>query len=53
VVDTGALGARRRGVAIGHNGRKRRWGIDLDAMQAEELAGKIRRDLEERLAVLK
>jgi hypothetical protein len=41
------------GGAIGHNGRKRRWGIDLDAMQAEELAGKIRRDLEERLAVLK
>ncbi len=40
------------GIAIGHNGRKRRWGIDLDAARAEELAGKIRRDLEDRLAAL-
>jgi hypothetical protein len=40
-------------IVIGHNGRKRRWGIDLDAKRAEALATEMRRSWQERLAVLK
>lgn len=40
-------------IVIVHNGRKRRWGIDLDVKHAPALAEKVRRSWEERLAVLK
>jgi hypothetical protein len=41
------------GIVIGHNGRQRRWGIDLDAKRAEALVTEMRRSWQERLAVLK
>lgn len=40
-------------IVIGHNGRKRRWGIDLDGKRAAKLADELRRAWEERPAVLK
>lgn len=49
----GQLGIGGGNIVIGHNGRKRRWGIDLDVKRAEALATEIRRAWEERLAVLK
>jgi len=40
-------------IVIGHNGRKRRWGIDLESERAVSLATAVRRAWEERLAVLR
>lgn len=40
-------------IVIGHNGRRRRWGIDLDVKRAMIMADELRRAVEERLAVLK
>ena len=40
-------------IAIGHNGRKRRWGIDLSPARAERIAIEMRRALAERQALLK
>jgi len=40
-------------IAIGHHGRKRRWGINLGPAKAERIAKEMRKALEERLAMLK
>lgn len=49
----GQLGIGGGNIVIGHNGRKRRWGIDQDVKRAEALATEIRRAWEERLALPK
>lgn len=45
------LGIGGGNLVIGHNGRKRRWGIDLNELQAVKLAEEIRRVREKRTAV--
>ncbi|MBL7982012.1 MAG: hypothetical protein JNL52_09405 [Flavobacteriales bacterium] len=46
------LGIGGGDIVIGHNGRKRRWGIDLNELQAAKSAEEIRRVWEKRTAVL-